>query len=73
MGRVIGGVAEPDVWKFYAVLPRAGRRLATAGWVLLLLAGALPAALVVAMGALVRAVAQAAPSEARSRRWASSS
>ena len=58
MGRVIGRVAESDVWKFFAVLPRASRGLATAWWMLLLLAGALPAALVVAMGALVRAVAQ---------------
>ena len=45
-----------DIWKFFAVLPRASRPLATAWWTLLLLAGVLPAAFVVAMGVLVRAV-----------------
>ena len=37
-------------------MPRASRPLATAWWTLLLLSGVLPAAFVVAMGALVRAV-----------------
>ena len=47
---------QSEVWKFFGVLPRANRRLATAWWTLLVLDGALPAAFVVAMGALVRAV-----------------
>ena len=49
---------QSEVWKFFGVLPRANRRLATAWWTLLVLDGALPAAFVVAMGALVRAVQQ---------------
>ncbi len=47
-----------DPWKFFAVLPRASRGLAGAWWALLVLAGALPAVFVVAMGNLVRAVEQ---------------
>ncbi len=47
---------QSEVWKFFGVLPRASRRLATAWWSLLVLDGVLPAAFVVAMGALVRAV-----------------
>ena len=47
---------QSEIWTFFAVLPRASRPLATAWWTLLVLAGALPAAFVVAMGLLVRAV-----------------
>jgi ATP-binding cassette subfamily B protein len=49
---------QSEVWKFFGVLPRANRRLATAWWLLLVLDGVLPAGFVVAMGALVRAVQQ---------------
>ena len=53
---MIDKLRQSDLWKFFAVLPRASRPLATAWWTLLLLAGVLPAAFVVAMGVLVRAV-----------------
>jgi ATP-binding cassette, subfamily B, bacterial len=47
---------ERAEWQFFAVLPRADRRLAAAWWTILLLRGVLPAAFAVAMGALVGAV-----------------
>ncbi|HET8647420.1 MAG TPA: ABC transporter ATP-binding protein, partial [Vicinamibacteria bacterium] len=47
---------ERKEWKFFAALPRAGRLLALAWWAVLLLRGALPAALAVSMGVLVGAV-----------------
>jgi ATP-binding cassette, subfamily B, bacterial len=43
-------------WKFFSVLPKADRPLATLWWFLLALRGVLPAAFAVAMGALVGAV-----------------
>ncbi len=43
-------------WRFFGVLPRADRGLATAWWVLLVARGALPAVFAVAMGWLVGAV-----------------
>ena len=43
-------------WKFFAVLPRADARLASAWWLLLLLRGVLPAVFAIAMGVLVGAV-----------------
>jgi hypothetical protein len=43
-------------WKFFAILPRAGRSLAVAWWLVLLLRGTLPAAFAIAMGLLVGAV-----------------
>jgi ATP-binding cassette subfamily B protein len=43
-------------WKFFAVLPRASRRLAAAWWTILLMRGILPAAFAIAMGLLVAAV-----------------
>ena len=43
-------------WQFFAVLPQAGRRLATAWWAILWLRGVLPAAFAIAMGVLVGAV-----------------
>jgi ABC-type multidrug transport system fused ATPase/permease subunit len=49
------GLRGRPEWKFFAVLPRADLGLASAWWVLLLLRGLLPAALAVAMGALVAA------------------
>ncbi|HZB70638.1 MAG TPA: ABC transporter ATP-binding protein [Acidimicrobiales bacterium] len=44
--------------RFFGALPLASRRLATAWWVLLVLGGALPAAFVVVIGFVVRAVEQ---------------
>jgi ABC-type multidrug transport system fused ATPase/permease subunit len=43
-------------WKFFAVLPKADRRLAIAWWTVLVLRGLLPAAFAIAMGLLVGAV-----------------
>ena len=43
-------------WKFFAVLPRADARLASAWWLLVLLRGVLPAVFAIAMGVLVGAV-----------------
>ena len=47
---------ERAEWKFFAILPRADRRLAVAWWAALLLRGLLPVVFAVAMGALVAAV-----------------
>lgn len=47
--------ARPE-WKFFAVLPRADRRLATAWWAVLALRGVLPAVFAISMGVLVGAV-----------------
>jgi ABC-type multidrug transport system fused ATPase/permease subunit len=52
---------ERQEWRFFAVLPKADRRLATAWWVVLLLRGALPALFAIAMGVLVGAVQQGHP------------
>src|SRR5205085_8844034 len=43
-------------WKFFGVLPKADRPLATAWWTLLVLRAVLPAVLAIAMGVLVGAV-----------------
>ncbi len=43
-------------WQFFAVLPKADARLATAWWALLIVRGLLPAGFAVAMGRLVGAV-----------------
>jgi ABC-type multidrug transport system fused ATPase/permease subunit len=43
-------------WRFFGVLPRADRGLASAWWVLLIARGALPAVFAIAMGWLVGAV-----------------
>jgi ABC-type multidrug transport system fused ATPase/permease subunit len=48
-------------WTFFAVLPKADRRLAWAWWAVVLLHGALPAIFAVAMGALVGAVQHGDP------------
>jgi ABC-type multidrug transport system fused ATPase/permease subunit len=45
-----------DNWLLFAELPRAGRRLTAAWWLLLVLRGVLPALFAVATGALVAAV-----------------
>ncbi|MGV3759856.1 MAG: ABC transporter ATP-binding protein [Actinomycetota bacterium] len=47
---------ERQEWRFFGVLARAGRRLATAWWAVLGLRGLLPALFAVAMGALVAAI-----------------
>jgi ABC-type multidrug transport system fused ATPase/permease subunit len=47
---------ERAEWKFFAVLPRADRRLALEWWAVLVLRGLLPVAFAVAMGLLVAAV-----------------
>jgi ATP-binding cassette, subfamily B, bacterial len=47
---------ERPEWKFFAVLPRADRRLAFAWWAVLLLRGLLPAGFAIAVGELVGAV-----------------
>ena len=43
-------------WKFFAVLPKADRRLAIGWWIVLVLRGVLPAVFAIAMGVLVGAV-----------------
>ena len=43
-------------WKFFGVLPEASRGLAAAWWCLVVLRGALPAALAITMGVLIGAV-----------------
>jgi ABC-type multidrug transport system fused ATPase/permease subunit len=48
-------------WTFFAVLPKADRRLAVVWWVVLLLRGVLPAAFAIAMGVLVDAVRRGEP------------
>src|SRR6187551_2140325 len=50
--RVVARMRDRAEWKFFAVLPRAHRRLAAAWWLILLLRAALPAVFAVAMGTL---------------------
>src|SRR5439155_5173388 len=47
---------QRNEWKFFGVLPKAGRGLAIAWWTALLLRGVLPAVFAIAMGLLVSAV-----------------
>jgi ABC-type multidrug transport system fused ATPase/permease subunit len=53
---VLSRLRERQEWKFFGVLPKADRPLATAWWAMLILRGILPAVFAVAMGTLVRAV-----------------
>jgi ABC-type multidrug transport system fused ATPase/permease subunit len=53
---MLSRLRERAEWKFFAVLPRADRALASAWWAVLLLRGVLPAGFALAMGALVAAV-----------------
>jgi ABC-type multidrug transport system fused ATPase/permease subunit len=53
---MLNRLRERAEWKFFAVLPRADRRLAITWWTVLLLRGALPAVFAVATGALVATV-----------------
>jgi ATP-binding cassette subfamily B protein len=48
-------------WKFFAVLPKADRRLAWIWWVVLVLRGVLPAIFAIAMGLLVGAIQRGDP------------
>jgi ATP-binding cassette, subfamily B, bacterial len=50
---MLNALRARDEWRFFTVLPRADRLLATAWWVVLVLRGLLPAAFAVAMGFLV--------------------
>ena len=43
-------------WKFFGVVARADRPLATAWWIILVLRGALPGVFAIAMGVLIGAV-----------------
>ena len=52
---------ERNEWKFFAVLPKADRRLAYVWWLVLLLRGVLPAGFAIVMGALVGAVQNGQP------------
>jgi len=47
-------------WKFFSILPKASRPLATGWWFLLVLRGLLPALFAIAMGVLVGAVGRGA-------------
>ena len=49
-------VRPRNEWKFFGVLPKADRFLATSWWIVLVLRGVLPAAFAIAMGGLVGAV-----------------
>ena len=51
-------IVTRNEWKFFGVLPKADRFLATAWWTVLVLRGVLPALFAIAMGALVGAVEQ---------------
>jgi ABC-type multidrug transport system fused ATPase/permease subunit len=50
-----------EEYQFFAVLPKADRRLATAWWLLLVLRGTLPAVFAVAVGVLINAVQDGDP------------
>ncbi len=53
---MINRLRRSDEWKFFAVLPQAGRSLAAMWWVVLGLRGLLPAVFAVVTGSLVGAV-----------------
>jgi ATP-binding cassette, subfamily B, bacterial len=53
---VLERMRQRKEWKFFAVLPRADRGLATAWWLAIVLRGVLPAIFAIAMGSLVGAV-----------------
>jgi ATP-binding cassette, subfamily B, bacterial len=58
---VLNRLRASNQWKFFAVLPRADRALATVWWLVLILRGVLPALFAIAMGALVGAVQHGLP------------
>lgn len=53
---ILQRLRERNEWKFFAVLPKADRRLAAAWWLMVVLRGLLPAAFALAMGNLVSTV-----------------
>ncbi len=53
---MLSRLRERKEWKFFAVLPRADRKLATAWWAVLVLRGLLPVGFAVTMGVLIGAV-----------------
>src|SRR3954470_16773798 len=53
-------LTERKEWKFFSVLPKADRLLATSWWIVLLLRGVLPAVFAIATGILVGAAQQGA-------------
>ena len=53
---MFGRLRARQEWRFFGVLPKADRPLATLWWVVLALRGLLPAAFAVAMGVLIAAV-----------------
>src|SRR3989442_859560 len=55
-GRAMKRLTGRPEWRFFAVLPRADRKLATAWWVVLVARGVLPAGFAIATGVLVAAV-----------------
>jgi len=58
---MIAALRARKEWQFFSVLPRASPLLAGTWWTVLLLRGALPAILAIAMGLLVGAVQRRAP------------
>src|SRR3954454_21666248 len=52
----MGKLRERQEWKFFGVLPKADRMLATLWWTVLALRGVLPAMFAIAMGVLIGAV-----------------
>ncbi|HUQ40752.1 MAG TPA: ABC transporter ATP-binding protein [Acidimicrobiales bacterium] len=53
---MLARLRERQEWKFFSVLPKADRGLATAWWAVLALRGVLPAVFAISMGLLVAAV-----------------
>ncbi|WP_170318859.1 ABC transporter ATP-binding protein [Allorhizocola rhizosphaerae] len=58
---MFGRLRQRQEWKFFSVLPRADRPLATAWWALMLAQGLLPAGFAIAIGWLVGAVQEVRP------------
>jgi len=58
---MLGELRARSEWKFFGVLPKAGRPLAAVWWTVLLLRGVLPALFAIAMGWLVGAVSHRGP------------
>lgn len=58
MNRLIARLRARNEWKFFAVLPKADRTLATLWWIVLAVRGVLPAVFAIAMGGLIAAVQQ---------------
>lgn len=65
---MLSKLAARSEWKFFSVLPKADRTLASTWWLLIVMRGLLPAAFAIAMGVLVAAV-QAGDSLAGPLTW----